>query len=63
MEPILPSAVSAFGAKAKLATPGASGEPEDQLRAPFDQPRGKPLRSSTGFRSKMQVTVTPLISN
>ena len=35
----LPSALSAFGAsaKAKLANPGASGEPEDQLRAPFEQ--------------------------
>lgn len=33
------SAISAFGnaAKAKLANPGASGEPEDQLRAPFEQ--------------------------
>lgn len=33
------SAVSAFGAKAKakLANPGASGAPEDQLRAPFEQ--------------------------
>ena len=35
----LPSALSAFGtaAKAKLANPGAQGEPEDQLRAPFEQ--------------------------
>jgi len=33
------SAVAAFGAKAKakLANPGAQGEPEDQLRAPFEQ--------------------------
>ena len=33
------SAVAAFGAKAraKLANPGASGEPEEQLRAPFEQ--------------------------
>src|ERR1039457_3460470 len=36
---ILHSAVAAFGAKAKakLSNPGASGEPEDQLRAPFEQ--------------------------
>ena len=33
------SAISSFGAKAKakLANPGAHGEPEDQLRAPFEQ--------------------------
>ena len=32
------SAISAFGAKAtlKLSNPGASGQPEDQLRAPFE---------------------------
>jgi hypothetical protein len=36
---LLQSAVAAFGAKAKtkLSNPGASGEPEDQLRAPFEQ--------------------------
>jgi N-6 DNA Methylase len=39
MELTVESAVAAFGAKAKakLANPGASGEPEDQLRAPFEQ--------------------------
>ena len=39
MQPTVQSAVSAFGAaaKAKLANPGASGGPEDQLRAPFEQ--------------------------
>jgi hypothetical protein len=33
------TAIAAFGvsAKAKLANPGASGAPEDQLRAPFEQ--------------------------
>jgi hypothetical protein len=33
------AAVSKFGAKAKqkLANPGATGQPEDQLRAPFEQ--------------------------
>ena len=33
------SAIAAFGvsAKVKLANPAASGEPEDQLRAPFEQ--------------------------
>jgi hypothetical protein len=35
----LKAAVSHFGAeaKAKLANPGASGEPEDQLRAPLEE--------------------------
>ncbi|MGB3976344.1 MAG: type ISP restriction/modification enzyme [bacterium] len=39
MELTLQSAVSRFGSsvKAKLANPGAIGEPEDQLRAPFEQ--------------------------
>jgi hypothetical protein len=39
MKPSVSSAIAAFGAKAKakLANPGASGEPEDQLRAPFEQ--------------------------
>ena len=34
----LPSAISRYGieAKAKLANPSASGEPEDQLRAPLE---------------------------
>ena len=37
--PALHTAVAAFGAKAKdkLANPAASGNPEDQLRAPFEQ--------------------------
>ena len=37
--PDLKSIVSAFGAeaKAKLANPGAYGEPEDQLRAPLER--------------------------
>ncbi len=35
----LNSAVSVYGAKAKskLANPVATGQPEDQLRAPFEQ--------------------------
>ena len=39
MKLTLESAIAAFGnsAKAKLANPGVSGEPEDQLRAPFEQ--------------------------
>lgn len=39
MKPTVDSAVAAFGAKAraKLANPGASGEPEEQLRTPFEQ--------------------------
>ena len=39
MKPTIDSALAAFGsaAKAKLANPGATGEPEDQLRAPFEQ--------------------------
>src|SRR5271170_5278612 len=38
MKTIFSSAISAFGqvAKTKLANPSASGEPEDQLRAPFE---------------------------
>lgn len=38
MKPTLPSAVSQFGAqaKAKLSNPAASGESEDQLRAPLE---------------------------
>ncbi len=39
MKPTLDSAIAAFGAaaKQKLANPSASGQPEDQLRAPFEQ--------------------------
>ena len=38
MNPTVESAVATFGehAKGKLANPGASGQPEDQLRAPFE---------------------------
>jgi hypothetical protein len=38
VKPTLDAAISAFGAKAKakLANPVASGQPEDQLRAPFE---------------------------
>ena len=39
MTPTLRDAITAFGAEAgaKLANPAASGEPEDQLRAPFER--------------------------
>jgi len=39
MKATIAATVAGFGAraKAKLANPGASGEPEDQLRAPFEQ--------------------------
>ncbi len=39
MKLTIDSAISAFGleAKKKLANPAASGQPEDQLRAPFEQ--------------------------
>ncbi|MCL4840449.1 MAG: N-6 DNA methylase [Bryobacteraceae bacterium] len=39
MKPTLASAVSEFGAaaKAKLSSAAASGQPEDQIRAPFEQ--------------------------
>ncbi|HEY9171532.1 MAG TPA: type ISP restriction/modification enzyme [Verrucomicrobiae bacterium] len=39
MKPALDTVIASFGAKAKakLANPAASGEPEDQLRAPFEQ--------------------------
>jgi len=38
MKPTLNSAISAFGASAKekLSNPAATGQPEDQLRAPFE---------------------------
>jgi hypothetical protein len=39
MKPTVSSAIATFGARAKekLANPAASGQPEDQLRAPFEQ--------------------------
>jgi hypothetical protein len=39
MKPTVSSAIAAFGtrAKEKLSNPAASGQPEDQLRAPFEQ--------------------------
>lgn len=39
MKVTIQSAVASFGAKAKskLSNPGAHGEPENQLRAPFEQ--------------------------
>jgi hypothetical protein len=39
MKPTLESAISSFGAvaKQKLSNPSSTGEPEDQLRAPFEQ--------------------------
>src|SRR5581483_8093027 len=39
MKRTLNSAIAAFGAhaKEKLANPAATGQPEDQLRAPFEQ--------------------------
>jgi hypothetical protein len=43
MKPTLSSAIAAFGAKAKekLSNPAASGQPEDQLRTPFEQLLGE----------------------
>src|SRR5882672_6468587 len=43
MKPTLSSAIAAFGAKAKekLANPAVSGQPEDQLRSPFEQLLGE----------------------
>ena len=39
MKPTIETAISEFGAaaKAKLANPAATGQPEDQIRAPFEQ--------------------------
>jgi hypothetical protein len=39
MKLTIETAISAFGvaAKAKLANPAATGQPEDQIRAPFEQ--------------------------
>ena len=49
MKPTLSSAIAAFGAKAKekLANPAASGQPEDQLRTPFEQLLGEMSEIST----------------
>jgi Type ISP C-terminal specificity domain/N-6 DNA Methylase len=43
MKPTVSSAIAAFGAKAKekLSNPAATGQPEDQLRAPFEQLLGE----------------------
>src|SRR5882724_6279382 len=50
------SAIAAFGAdaKAKLANPGATGQPEDQLRSPLDRLIGD-LAELCGFR-RMDIT-------
>ncbi|HSP44255.1 MAG TPA: hypothetical protein VLO11_15375 [Luteolibacter sp.] len=39
MKPTLDSVISTFGAtaKQKLSNPSSTGEPEDQLRSPFEQ--------------------------
>ena len=50
MKPTVVDAIAKFGktAKAKLGNPSASGEPEDQLRAPFEQLLGD-MASLSGF--------------
>jgi hypothetical protein len=54
----LQSAVSAYGAavKAKLANPAASGEPEDQLRAPLEKLFAD-LAELCGFKRELLVAV------
>lgn len=58
MELTLQSAVSQFGfsAKVKLANPGVSGEPEDQLRAPIEQLL-RDLAELCGFRKNIVAAV------
>jgi hypothetical protein len=58
---LLQSAVAAFGAKAKakLSNPGASGEPEDQLRVPFEQLLAG-LAQLCSLRGRGQAEAAPL---
>jgi hypothetical protein len=52
MKPTVEMAISKFGAaaKAKLANPAATGQPEDQLRSPFEQLLAD-IAEITGFPS------------
>jgi hypothetical protein len=56
----LRAAISTFGskAKAKLANPGATGEPEDQLRAPLVR-LFKDLAELCGFKREYVTAVLP----
>ena len=58
LKPTLVDAISRFGksAKAKLRNPSAAGEPEDQLRAPFEQLVGD-LAALCGFAPRAVVAV------
>ena len=58
MKVTLQSAIASFGAsaKAKLANPAASGEPEDQLRTPFEQL----LSDLAELCSLLKTAVTPV---
>ena len=58
MKPTLVDAISRFGksANAKLRNPSAAGEPEDQLRAPFEQLVGD-LAALCGFAPRAVVAV------
>lgn len=58
MKPTVVEAISRFGkaAKAKLGNPTVSGEPEDQLRAPFEQLLGD-MAALSGFAPDVVVAV------
>ena len=58
MKPTLVDAIATFGkeAKAKLSNPSVAGEPEDQLRAPFEQLVGS-MAALSGFAPGVVVTV------
>ncbi len=58
MKPTVVDAIAKFGktAKAKLGNPSASGEPEDQLRAPFEQLLGD-MAALSGFAPGVVVAV------
>ena len=58
MKPTLVEAIAKFGraAKAKLSNPSVTGEPEDQLRGPFEQLVGA-MAALCGFAPHAVVTV------
>ena len=58
MKPTLVDAIAQFGrnAKAKLANPSVTGEPEDQLRGPFEQ-LVRQMAALCGFAPGAVVTV------
>ena len=63
MKPTVVDAIAKFGktAKAKLGNPSASGEPEDQLRAPFEQLLGD-MAALSGFAPGVVVALRAFTS-